>query len=163
MQTKKVLNMAIITLGIYYTYLATLSLLSKFGSLSISGTEKSIIDLFTFFMSIVVLAIGLLLITKPVIITRSVKFKEDDPNIAIDLSAIEQVILKIVSILLIMYNVQVIFFQAATLYEYSLIGGFEDHRMWMIIDIFVRLILVLVGVIVFWKSYIISKFIFKDR
>jgi len=105
MQTKKVLKMAIITLGIYYTYLATLSLLSKFGSLSISGTEKSIIDLFTFFMSIVVLAIGLLLITKPVIITRSVKFKEDDPNIAIDLSAIEQVILKIVSILLIMYNI----------------------------------------------------------
>lgn len=61
MQTKKVLNMAIITLGIYYTYLAILSLLLKFGSFSTSSN----IDIYTVVMNITVLIIGITLISKP--------------------------------------------------------------------------------------------------
>jgi len=163
MRTKKVLNMTIITLGIYYSYQATLSLLLKFGSFSTAGTIKSSIDIYTVIMNIIVLIIGLTLITKPTIITKSVKYNEDETNKFVDLFAIEQIILKIVSVLLIMYNVQVSIFQAATLNEYLLLGSYEDQIMWMKMDIFVRVTLAIVGIIIYWKSYSLSKFIFKDR
>lgn len=162
MQTKKVLNMAIITLGIYYSYQATLSLSLKFGSFSTAGTVKSSIDIYTVIMNIIVLIIGLTLITKPTIITKSVKYNEDETK-AVDLFAIEQIILKIVSILLIMYNVQVSIFQAATINEYLLLGHYEDQIMWMKMDIFVRVALAIVGLIIYCKSNSLSKLIFKDR
>lgn len=159
MQTKKVLNMAIITLGIYYTYLAILSLLLKFGSFSTSSN----IDIYTVVMNITVLIIGITLISKPNLITKSIKYNEVETNKFIDLFAIEQLILKIVSILLIMYNVQVAVFQAGTISEYLLLESYEDHVMWMKMDILIRSILAIIGAIIFWKSYSISKFIFKDR
>ena len=53
MRTKKVINMAIITLGIYYSYQATLSLLLKFGSFYTAGTIKSSIDIYTVIMNII--------------------------------------------------------------------------------------------------------------
>ena len=114
-------------------------------------------------MNIIVLIIGLILITKPTIITKSVKYNEYETNKFVDLYAIEQIILKIVSILLIIYNVQVSIFQAATINEYLLLGRFEDQIMWMKMDIFVRVTLAIVGIIIYWKSYSISNFIFKDR
>lgn len=163
MRTKKVLNMAIITLGIYFTYQNSLSLLLKFGSYSTAGTVKSSIDIYTVIMNIIVLIIGLTLITKPTIITKSVKYNEDETNNSVDLFAIEQIILKIVSILLIIYNVQVSIFQAASINEYLLLGNHENQITWMKMNILVRLTLAIVGIIIYWKSYNLSKFIFKDR
>jgi hypothetical protein len=163
MRTKKVLNMAIITLGIYFTYQNSLSLLLNFGSYSTAGTVKSSIEIYTVIMNIIVLIIGLTLITKPTIITKSVKYNEDETNKSVDLFALEQIILKIVSILLIIYNVQVSIFQAASINEYLLLGNHENQITWMKMNILVRLTLAIVGIIIYWKSYNLSKFIFKDR
>ncbi|MDH8676953.1 hypothetical protein QE109_02275 [Fusibacter bizertensis] len=163
MQTKKVLKMAVITLGIYFTYQSSLPLLLKFGSISIGGESKSNIDLFTIVSNLLVLIVGLILIIRPKLITKSIKYDEDETNRFIDLFAIEQIIVKIASILLIMNNVQTSIFQAATINEYLSIGNYENQIIWMKMNILIRIALAIVGIIIYWKSYSISKILFKDR
>ena len=163
MQTRRVLNIAVTTVGIYFTYLSILTLLLKFGSFFTSGMSTYNMDKVAIIMNIALLLFGLTLITRPMIITKSVKCREEETNNNFDLSSIEQIIIKIMSILLIVYNFQVSLMQAASINDYLAMENYENHILWMKMNLIVRVILMIIGVIIFLKSYSVSKFIFKEK
>ncbi|MBS7527649.1 hypothetical protein KHM83_13265 [Fusibacter paucivorans] len=158
---KKIMQLSIVTLGLYYLYRGFVE-----GILHISAVFiKDSFDLnwFTTVPNILMFALGLVLVVKPTVVMKHIKCADELFNHQFDHLAVGQLILKMLSLLLITSNLQIIMAQASAIPSFLEMGSMGDMVSLAYGLICVRGIMVCLGIIVFWKAYEIAGIIYKVR